>query len=200
MNLGISLFPRCGRVVKHQDGMMGQPRKLLASVLTFSPIWVQIWVTISILVLFDWGVSSSPLKAEKFASSTFKATVHHYKSFQTSVAWKEARPCGVWGQQGSVEEGCPDAALQRPFPCRQAARRLLHLFLHIPAGFCCFQLLWKASQERTGTGLVREQEKLGVWRLSSTSVGTLTPLSHQRQINVRVDPLTLGTVAENSLL
>lgn len=114
-------------------------------------------MTISSLV-FTGDSAPAPLKAKKFASSAFKATAHHYTSFQTSVPWKQTRACSVWGQEGGVESGVQTWLCRGPSPAgRQAARRLPHLSWHIPASFCCFQLL--SEPPRRGLGQALSQNK-----------------------------------------
>lgn len=85
--------------------------------------------------------------------------------------------------------------------------RLQHLFLHIPAGFCCLQSLSKASQESAGTSLVRKQEspECGSWPhkcedVQSPSRDSHFPFHITTSLMSRGNPLSLGTVAENGPL
>lgn len=169
LNPGMSLFLRCGR-------------KWKAATWNNRVIWKSTGLLLSfplsehklILILYYQRFQPRSLKSwpRKFARSTLEAIMLCGKSFQTSAAWKGAkilqwlRARGQLGSGMSWHSSVDALSLSTGVP-----RRPQHLFLRIPAGFCCLQLLSKASQERVGTSLVREQEKLGVWRLVSQMWG-----------------------------
>ena len=103
-----------------------------------------------------------------------------------------------------MSQHCSEEALSLHAGC---PGRLQHLFLHIPAGFCCLQSLSKASQERAGTSLIREQEKpeRGSWPHDCEDVHSPSRNSHfPFHITVGLmsngNLLSLGTVAENGPL
>lgn len=91
--------------------------------------------------------------------------------------------------QSETSPRCSEEALSLHAGCPQG---LQHLFLHIPAGFYCLQLLSKASQER-GLGQVWSGNKKS-WsvavgltnvRMLTVPVGTLISLSHHQELHVK---------------
>lgn len=151
-------------------------------------------MTFSILVLYCRRFHQSLLKSWpiKFTSSNLEVLMHCHKSFQTSATWKEARSCSGRGQEGISKvrrPRCSEETLSLHAGCPQG---LQHLFLHIPAGFYCLQLLSKASQER-GLGQVWSGNKKN-WsvavgltnvRMLTVPVGTLISLSHHQELHVK---------------
>lgn len=141
--------------------------------------------------LFYWWFSPSPLKGWEVCQRHLQSRSASFHIFPNICSMKGNKSLQCPRAGGRCGIGCPDAALQRPFLCRQAARRLPHLSLHIPASFCCSQLLSKPP----GRGLERNKRS---W-VCGGRVETLIFLSQQRQTHVTGDPSTLGTVAESSL-
>lgn len=91
--------------------------------------------------------------------------------------------------RSGVSQGCAEEALSLQAGC---PGRLQHLFLHGPAGFCCLQLLSKASQEK-GLGQVLSGNKksrsvaVGLTNVMMfpVPVGTLISLSYHHKPRVR---------------
>lgn len=136
----------------------------------FSYLTINPRMTFSIVVLYCQRFHQIPLKSwpRKSASSNLEATMHCYKSFQTSAAWKEARSRNGWGQEGFSKVGCPRTALRRPFLCMLAA----------PGGSstCSYTLLLasvvcnhcqKHPRRELGQALSRNKKSPGVWQLAS---------------------------------
>lgn len=106
--------------------------------------------------------------------------------------------------RSGMSQRCSEDALSLQAGC---PGRLQHLFLHIPAGFCCLQLLSKASQERARRALSgnKKSRECGSWPYKCEDVHSPSRDSHfPFHITTRLlskgNPLSLGTVAGNSSL